>query len=188
MLGYDPIQAGLCLPADDAVDLLRHDASRRGCVARFSARAVITAGMLLATLGIALLSGVAPGGSYIANVLPGALLSATGMGLSLVPATIVAMQGLAGSQSGIGSGLLNTSRLMGGALGLAVLSTIADAQTRASAARGSAAALTSGFDLAFVVGAGLSLLGAVLAVLLLRSRADSALDRRRGAVRGLETV
>ena len=66
-----------------------------------------------------------------ASVFPGALLSAIGMGFSLVPATIVAMQSLPPEQSGIGSGLLNTSRLMGGALGLAVLSTIADAQTRA---------------------------------------------------------
>jgi EmrB/QacA subfamily drug resistance transporter len=174
VLGYDPIEAGLAfLPMTLSIFFASTFAPR--LVARFSARAVITAGMLLASLGIALLSGVAPGGSYLANVFPGALLSAIGMGLSLVPATIVAMQGLAGSESGVGSGLLNTSRLMGGALGLAVLSTIADAQTRGAAARGAAKALTSGFDVAFMVGAGFSLLGAVLAVFLLRSRAEAAL-------------
>jgi hypothetical protein len=90
------------------------------------------------------------------------------MGFSLVPATIVAMQCLPASQSGLGSGLLNTSRLMGGALGLAVLSTIADAQTRGNAAAGAARALTDGFDLAFGVGAAFALLGAVVAALLLR--------------------
>ena len=76
-----------------------------------------------------LLSGVAPGGTYVNTILLGALLSALGMGFTLVPATIVAMQGIERSQSGVASGLLNTSRLVGGALGLAVLSTIAAAQT-----------------------------------------------------------
>jgi hypothetical protein len=116
---------------------------------------------------------VAPGGSYLPNVLPGALLSALGMGLSLVPATIVAMQGLPPSESGLGSGLLNTSRLMGGALGLAVLSTIADAQTRGEGSVSAARALTDGFDLAFAVGAVFCVLGALVAGLFLR-RAPSA--------------
>jgi hypothetical protein len=102
------------------------------------------------------------------------LLAAIGMGFSLVPATIVAMQSLPASQSGMGSGLLNTSRLMGGALGLAVLSTIADAQTRDSAAAGAAHALTNGFDLAFGVGAVFTLVGSLLAALLLRKPAEGS--------------
>ena len=97
------------------------------------------------------------------------------MGFSLVPATIVAMQCLPASQSGIGSGLLNTSRLMGGALGLAILSTIADSQTRADASSGFAHALTSGFDLAFGVGAAFALAGAMLAGLRLRNPAPAEL-------------
>jgi hypothetical protein len=137
-------------------------------VARVGVRSVISAGMLCATAGPALLVGVGPHGWYLPTVLPGAMLSAIGMGFSLVPATIVAMHSLPASQSGLGSGLLNTSRLVGGALGLAVLSTLADAQTRSRAALGVAHALTDGFDLAFAVGAALTLLGALVAVLLLR--------------------
>jgi len=167
VLHYDAIETGLLfLPMTLSIFTASTLAPR--LVGRFGAKRVITTGMLTATLGMALLTGLAPGASYASAVLPGALLSALGMGLSLVPATIVAMQGLPPSQSGLGSGLLNTSRLMGGALGLAVLSTIADAQTRHDVAAGAASALTSGFDRAFLVGAGFSLAGALVAAFLLR--------------------
>ena len=115
---------------------------------------MITAGMLTSAVGLLLLSGVAPGGTYVSTVLLGALLSALGMGFSLVPATIVAMQGVERSQSGVASGLLNTSRLVGGALGLAVLSTIAAGQTAPRSGRlESERALTNGFALASMSGA-----------------------------------
>jgi EmrB/QacA subfamily drug resistance transporter len=171
-LHYDAIEAGLSfLPMTLSIFCASTMAPR--LVGRWGARRVITTGMLCAGVGMALLTGVAPGGSYLPNVLPGALLSALGMGLSLVPATIVAMQGLPPSESGLGSGLLNTSRLMGGALGLAVLSTIADAQTRGEGSVSAARALTDGFDLAFAVGAVFCVLGALVAGLFLR-RAPSA--------------
>jgi EmrB/QacA subfamily drug resistance transporter len=166
-LHYDAIEAGISfLPMTLSIFTASTLAPR--LVGRWGARRVITSGMLCSALGMALLTGVAPGGSYLPNVLPGALLSALGMGLSLVPATIVAMQGLPPSESGLGSGLLNTSRLMGGALGLAALSTIADAQTRGDVSLGAAHALTDGFDLAFGVGAVFCLLGAVVAGVFLR--------------------
>jgi EmrB/QacA subfamily drug resistance transporter len=169
VLGYDAIEAGLSfLPMTLSIFVASSLAPR--LVGALGPRTVITAGMVTATAGMLLLTGIAPGGSYLPDVLPGALLSAIGMGLSLVPATIVAMQGLPGSQSGLGSGLLNTSRLMGGALGLAVLSTIADAQTKGHASLGAARALTEGFDAAFLVGSACTLAGALAAVLLLRRR------------------
>jgi len=147
VLHYDAIQAGLSfLPMTLSIFVASSLAPR--LVGRHGPRRVIAAGMLCTTAGMALLIGVSPHGSYLPSVLPGAMLAAIGMGCSLVPATIVAMQGTHASQSGLGSGLLNTSRLMGGALGLALLSTIADAQTRGDAAAGAAHALTSGFDLA----------------------------------------
>ncbi len=89
---------------------------------RFGLRIVLSAGMLIATAGLVLLTGVKPGGAYLTQVLPGGLLSGLGMGLALVSATVAAMQGVPQAQSGLASGLLNSSRLVGGALGLAVLS------------------------------------------------------------------
>jgi len=172
VLHFDPIEAGLSfLPMTGSIFLASTIAPR--AVGRYGPRSVITGGMSLATVGMLLLTGVSPVGSYAADVLPGALLTAIGMGFALVPSTIVAMQALPSSQSGIGSGLLNTSRLMGGALGLAILSTIATSQTRADAAAGAAHALTSGFALAFGVGAVFTLAGAALAATRLRN-ADAA--------------
>jgi hypothetical protein len=96
------------------------------------------------------------------------------LGLALVPATIAAVQGISAAQSGLASGLLNTSRLLGGAFGLAVLSTIADSHTTSQLAHGAAGlgALTSGYQLALGIGALISLLGAFLTVLLLRPSAQ----------------
>jgi EmrB/QacA subfamily drug resistance transporter len=173
VLHLDAIEAGFCfLPM--TLSIFAASTLAPKVVARFGPRTVITAGMAVATVGMLLLTGVAPGGSYAGSVLPGALLAALGMGFSLVPATIVAMQCLPASQSGIGSGLLNTSRLMGGALGLAILSTIADSRTRADAASGFAHALSSGFDLAFLVGAAFALAGALIAGLRLRNPVPGA--------------
>jgi EmrB/QacA subfamily drug resistance transporter len=137
-------------------------------VGRFGERRVIAAGMSAAALGMLLLTGVEPGGTYAGTVLAGAVLTSIGMGFSLVPSTIVAMQGVARSQTGLASGLLNTSRLMGGALGLAVLSTIAEAKTRSEVGVSAARALTDGFALAFGVGAALCVAGAAVAAVLLR--------------------
>jgi predicted MFS family arabinose efflux permease len=141
-------------------------------VARFGPRQVITAGMLLATAGLVVLTLIAPGQSYAGPVLVGGFLSALGMGMSLVPATIVATQGVERARSGLASGLLNTSRLVGGALGLAILSTIATAHTDGQLAAGidPAQALTDGFSVALAVGAAISLVGALAAGLLLRPR------------------
>ena len=169
VLGYDAIEAGLgFLPMTLSIFAASSFAPR--VVARFGTRAVITAGMATAGAGMLLLTGVAPGGSYAGSVLAGGVLTAVGFGFSLVPATIVAMQGVAGTQSGLASGLLNTSRLVGGALGLAVLSTIAASQTRGDLGVSAPRALTDGFGVAFTVGAALVLAGAVAAATLLHSR------------------
>jgi predicted MFS family arabinose efflux permease len=170
VLGYDALTAGVAfLPMTLSIFAASSFAPR--VVDRFGARRVIATGMSAAAVGLLLLTGLDPGSGYFGVVFAGAILTSVGMGFSLVPSTIVAMQGVVGSQSGLASGLLNTSRLMGGALGLAILSTIADARTSGAVGVSAARALTDGFDLAFGVGALLCLAGAIVAALLLRPRA-----------------
>jgi EmrB/QacA subfamily drug resistance transporter len=169
VLHYSAIEAGLSfLPM--TLSIFAGSTLAPRVVARFGARRVITAGMVSMTAGMLLLTRIAPGGTYVGTVLAGALLTALGMGFSLVPATIVAMQDVTGPQSGLGSGLLNTSRLMGGALGLAILSTIASSQAGGETGVGAARAVTNGFDVAFTVAAVFCVAAVVIAATKLRSR------------------
>jgi EmrB/QacA subfamily drug resistance transporter len=173
VLHYSAIEAGLgFLPM--TLSIFTGSTLAPRVVARFGVRPVIVTAMLVMAAGMVALSGIAPGQSYVGPVLIGAVLTALGMGFSLVPSTIVAMQGVSGAQSGVASGLLNTSRLLGGALGLAILSTIASAQTRGVVGTGAIRALTNGFDLAFTVAAGFALIGALVAAHALRPAAEPA--------------
>jgi EmrB/QacA subfamily drug resistance transporter len=173
VLHYSAIGAGLSfLPWTLTIFISSTLAPR--AVARFGPRAVIVAAMLASGAGMALFTGIGPGQTYAGAVLAGALLTALGMGFTLVPATIVAMQGVAGTQSGVASGLLNTSRLMGGALGLAVLSTIASDQTRHAVGVGAVQALTDGFGVAFTVAVGFAVIGALVAAYALRPGSERA--------------
>jgi EmrB/QacA subfamily drug resistance transporter len=177
VLHYNAIEAGLgFLPMTLSIFAASTLAPR--IVGRFGPRRVITAGMLSSAVGFTFLSGVAPGGTYVNSVLLGAVFSALGMGLTLVPATIVAMSGVERTESGVASGLLNTSRLVGGALGLAVLSTIAASQTTgAIGSVGAAEAVTNGFGLAYHVATALALAGAAIAAFLLRDPAETDVVR-----------
>jgi len=173
VLGYDAIETGLAfLPMTVAVAIAAARAPR--VVSRLGARWTITAGMLAAALGLALLTGIHPGASYAA-VLPGGMLAAAGLGIALVPSTIVAVQGVPAGVAGVASGLLNTSRLLGGALGLAVLTTIADRHTHAALHAGvrPLQALTDGYGEAFLVAAAVVAAGAIAAAVLLRDRAGA---------------
>jgi EmrB/QacA subfamily drug resistance transporter len=173
VLHYSAIEAGLAfLPM--TLSIFTGSTLSPRLVARFGPRRVIVAAMASMSAGMLLLTGIAPGGTYAGTVLAGAILTAGGMGFSLVPATIVAMQGVAGAESGVASGLLNTSRLMGGALGLAILSTIASTQTRGDADVSAARALTDGFDLAFTVAVGFALVAGVIAAVALRPAAQAS--------------
>jgi MFS family permease len=141
---------------------------------RITPRITLAIGMLFAAVGEFLLTSVHPGGSYAANVLPGGVLGAFGLGLALVPATIVAVQGVDRAVSGLASGVLNTSRFVGAALGLAVLSTLAANHTHDEIASGTSAtkALTDGFQLQFEIGAIFCLVGAIAAFVLLRPQRE----------------
>ena len=166
-LAFVPMTLGVAAGATLAPRLAR----------RIGAPIVLATGMLFAFAGEALLTGVHPGGTYLAQVFPGGVVGAFGLGLALVPATIVAVQGVPAAMSGLASGVLNTSRFVGAALGLAVLSTIAASHTHSEAASGTSAAtaLTDGFQLQFEIGALFCLAGAVAAVVMLRPRRASGI-------------
>jgi EmrB/QacA subfamily drug resistance transporter len=169
VLGLDALETGVAfLPLTLSIVAVTSFTAR--LIARFGAGWVLTAGMLSASAGMALLSEVHAGGSYWADVLPGGVLCTIGLGLALVSGTIVAVQGVQARDSGLASGLLNTSRLVGGALGLAALSTLAASYTADKVASGTApaAALSDGFQVAFLAGAGICLAGAAVSLLLVR--------------------
>ncbi len=167
----DPLEAGIAfLPMTLSIAAASTLAPR--LIERFGVRRVLSVGMLTAGAGLLLLSGISADGTYASNVLPGGVLATLGAGSSMVPATIVAVRGVPQQESGLASGVLNTSRLTGGTIGLAVLSTIATSQTHAKLAAGvaSGAAFTDGYRVAFELGAACCLVGAVAAAVLLRAR------------------
>jgi EmrB/QacA subfamily drug resistance transporter len=144
-------------------------------VTRIGVKPVLVAGMTALTAGVAYFTQVSVGGSYVADLLPGFLLISLGLGFSFVPISIAALAGVQPSEAGLASGLINTSQQIGGALGVAILSTIATTTTDDAVAAGDAVpfALTDGFQAAFLVGAGLALAG-ILASLFIVRREDLA--------------
>jgi EmrB/QacA subfamily drug resistance transporter len=168
VLGYSAIKAGLAfLPMTLCIVGGSVLASRY--VLRIGAKPMLIAGMLAQAAGLILFTRVAVNGGYFSDVLAPSLLVAIGIPFSFVPSTIAATQGVAAREAGLASALVNTSRLVGGALGLAVLAAIATARTNSDlrhAGSGPHAfnvALTSGFHVAFAVAAGLALAGALVA-------------------------
>jgi MFS family permease len=145
-------------------------------VHRVGARTLLIAGMGALAAGLVLFAQLPVGGSFWVSMLGPSLLAAIGIGLSFTPAAITGVAGVASHEAGLASGLVNTSRMFGGALGLAVLATLASSHTRADAHAGVAApaALIDGFHLAFLIAAGLALAGAALAAALPRASAVHA--------------
>jgi len=175
VLGYSPIKTGLAfLPM--TLSIAGGSALASRAVARFGTKPLLVIGMLMQTAGLLWFTDISVGGSYASEVLIPSLLVAIGIGLAFVPATISAVAGVEPHEAGLASGLVNTSRLFGGAIGLAVLATIATAQTStdlrtaAHTTTAAHAALTSGFELAFVVAAVLAGIGALVALLGLPAR------------------
>jgi EmrB/QacA subfamily drug resistance transporter len=175
VLGYSPIEAGLAyLPL--AVGIIVSAGVASGLVTRFGFKPVLTAGLVLTAIGLVWFAQVEVGGSYVGDILFPSLIAAVGLGFAFVPMTIAAVSGVAPHEAGLASGLINTSQQVGGALGLAILASIANSRTDSlmTEAGGAAAALpnalTEGFQIAFLVGAGFAVLGAVLAATLISSR------------------
>ena len=171
VLGWDAIETGLgFLPLTAAIVFFSSRAPR--LIAKLGARWTITMGMFTSAAGLALLSTMHAGGSYLVNVLPGGVLTAAGLGLTLVPSTVTAVQGVPRNEAGLASGLLNTSRLLGGAIGLAVLTTVATAHTNNKLDAGVAplAAAADGYSVGLLLGAVVCAVGGVAAAVMLRER------------------
>ena len=166
VLGYSPIKAGLAfLPMTLCIVVGSTVASR--IVARVGVKRLLVTGLTLQTIGLLLFGTIATHGTYLGDMLVPSLLVAMGIGLSFVPATIAAVAGVAPAEAGLASGLVNTARLVGGALGLAILAAIATAQAKSDLSHGTMsahAALTSGFQLAFVIAAGFAIVGGLVAL------------------------
>jgi len=171
VLGYSAMQVGLAfLPANLIMAAFSLGLSAK-IVMRFGIRAPLAAGLMLAALGLALFARAPAGGSFVIDVLPGMLLLGLGAGIAFNPVLLAAMSEVPASESGLASGVVNTSFMMGGALGLAVLASLAAARSQGATAAGAdaAAALNVGYHAAFLVGALFAATAAALGGLLLRA-------------------
>ncbi len=172
VLGYSAIHAGLSyLPLAVSIIITAGVASQ--LVTRIGFKPVLLAGLLLVAAGLVWFSQVPTHGAYLSDILGPSLLAGIGLGASFVPVTIAAVTGVKDHEAGLASGLINTAQQIGGALGLAVLATIADSRTSnlLSTHHGPLKyALTQGFHTAFLTGAGFAVLGFALCLILIRSR------------------
>jgi predicted MFS family arabinose efflux permease len=172
VLGYSALETGFAfLPL--AVLIVVSSTVASQLVTRTGARPTLVVGLLLITGALVWFSQVSAGGSYVGDVLFPALVVAVGLGFAFVPVTIAAVTGTRPDEAGLASGLINTSQQIGGALGLAILVSVATSRTASAVSDGigdRAVALNEGFQTAFLVGAGFALVGAIVAALTISSR------------------
>jgi EmrB/QacA subfamily drug resistance transporter len=167
VLGYGPLEAGLAiLPFTAGVMLSAGLASQ--FAPRVGVRPVAALGMLVSAIGMLLLVRLPVDGTYVADVLPSLIVTSLGMGAVFMPLTLIATTGLEDEDQGLASGLFNTSQQIGGALGLAILSTLAASKTTSAGGATDPEALVTGFHWAFAGGAAFVLAGLVTMLVLLR--------------------
>jgi EmrB/QacA subfamily drug resistance transporter len=172
VLGYDALKAGVSyLPLAGGIIVSAGLASQ--LVTRLGIKPVLIPGLLLIAAGLVWFAQIDTDGGYVSDILFPSLVCAFGLGFAFVPVTLGAVAGIDPDEAGLASGLINTSQQVGGALGLAVLSTIAF--DGVPDGRPDPAALTSGFQEAFLVGAGFSVVAAVIAVVAIRNRDSRAM-------------
>ena len=171
VLGFSAMETGLGYLAV-ALTVVVAAAISQGLVTRLGVKPVLVTGMALLTVGLVYFSQVSVNGSYAVDLLPGFLIIGVGMGFSFVPISIAALAGVQGPEAGLASGLINTSQQIGGALGLALLTTVATTRTTnlAGDAAPTAGDLTSGFSLAFWVAAGFAVASLITTIAVLRQR------------------
>jgi EmrB/QacA subfamily drug resistance transporter len=169
VLGYTPLQVGLAfLPGNLVMGALSLGLSAK-IVMRFGIKRPLAIGLGVAALGLLLFARAPIDGMYVADVLPGMLLLGIGAGIAFNPVLMAAMSDVAPEESGLASGVVNTAFMMGGALGLAVLASIAASRTASLGGAADLSALLSGYHLAFLVGAIFALAAAAIGVALFRT-------------------
>src|SRR4051794_35529939 len=171
VLGYSALKTGLAyMPF--SVTLIGASAAASQLVNRFTPKPVLLTGLLVATTGFAFLTRISGHGDYASHVLPAMIVLGAGLGLAFVPITIAATNGVPSAESGLASGLLNTTQQVGGSLGLAILSSVSTSRFTSAVDSGSPlnVALTHGFKGAFVVSGVLCVIGLVVALVLLPPR------------------
>jgi EmrB/QacA subfamily drug resistance transporter len=173
VLHFSPIKTGLSyLPLAGGIIVSAGAASV--LVTRVGFKPALIAGMTMIAGALVWFSRVhAPGGSYLGDVLGPSVLAALGLGFAFVPVTIAAVTGVQPHEAGLASGLINTAQQVGGALGLAILATVANSRTQSllhAGAHTTSVALTKGYDRAFLFGAGFAVVGILLAAFMISSR------------------
>jgi EmrB/QacA subfamily drug resistance transporter len=178
VLDFSPMETGVAfLPITLTIIVVSNIAQT--LVTRIGVRPVLTTGLLLAAVALAYFVRLPADGEYLRDVLPALVLSGVGLALTFVPMTIAGLTGVERADAGVASGLINTSRQIGGAVGLAAVSTIAITASSGAAGDGSAAAgaaLTHGFQVSFAVLAVLAVVGAVLVAALIEPRRPRGAD------------
>jgi MFS family permease len=151
---------------------------------RFGIKPPLTAGLLLAAVGLGLFARAPVGGHFAVDVLPSMILLGFGAGIAFNPVLLAAMGDVEPSESGLASGIVNTSFMMGGALGLAVLASVAASRTShlLSSGQGHLAALNAGYHTAFLIGSLFAIVAATLAALLLQTKATASVTNHAPAV------
>jgi MFS family permease len=184
VLGYSPLQVGLgFLPANLIMGVFSLGLSAK-LVMRFGLRLPLATGLLLAGVGLLLFARAPVDGTFAVDVLPSMILLGLGAGMAFNPVLLAAMSDVEPSEAGLASGVVNTSFMMGGALGLAILASAADARTESllDAGDGQLVALTGGYHVAFAIGAIFAIAAAAVGGLLLReSAAPEAMAAEEGA-------
>jgi EmrB/QacA subfamily drug resistance transporter len=186
VLGYSPLQVGLAfLPGNLIMAVFSLGLSAK-LVMRFGIRAPLSVGLGLAALGLVLFARAPVDGNFIVDVFPPMVLLGLGAGMAFNPVLLAAMSDVAPSEAGLASGVVNTAFMMGGALGLAVLASLAASRTDTLAASGDdhVSALTGGYHAAFVAGAVFAAAAAAVGGAFIRARMDAPAHEDAGDIVG----
>jgi MFS family permease len=170
VLGFSALETGVGYLAV-ALTAVAASGAAQALVTRIGVKPVLATGLALIGVGLVLFTQLPVDGTYVANLLPGFILVGVGLGFSFVPVSIAALAGVAGREAGLASGLINTSQQIGGALGLAILTTVSTTKTDDLTPPGqqpSLTALVDGYSLAFWVAAGFAAISLVTTLLILK--------------------